>query len=149
MPDGSTPIGLNPIDDEKTFLMMNHMMSYDEPDVSALDQLDRFFAGWADMLTMGASTNARGYYYGDDATKNHTGVAFAVGQGVGFVNGVAIGGAAAKSGGRLIGKNGVVFTGAGIGAGLSNSTDKIPNGNATPVEVVAVAPLIGYRLEKG
>jgi hypothetical protein len=57
---------------------------------AALNATDQFFAGMADSLTMGLSTRARAWMYGDTATQNHQGEWFNAGKMTGQVLGVAI-----------------------------------------------------------
>jgi len=68
-----------------------------------VDQVDGFFAGWADTMTFGVSTWIRGRIYRDIATRNHQGAMFHVGQGVGMAHSIAIGGAAGWSSAGLRG----------------------------------------------
>jgi hypothetical protein len=58
---------------------------------TALNQTDRFVAGWADTLSCGLTTRLRTAMWGDDATKNHTGSAFQIGQIFGMVHSFALG----------------------------------------------------------
>src|SRR5207249_948979 len=59
----------------------------------ALDEIDRFMAGWAHALTAGLSTRIRSAVYGDIATRDHSGLSFDFGEGMGTVNLVLTAGA--------------------------------------------------------
>ncbi|MCE9556598.1 MAG: hypothetical protein K8T91_24880 [Planctomycetes bacterium] len=56
-----------------------------------VDSIDRFFAGFADVVTFGGTTKVREWAFGEIASRNHEGVAFHVGQGAGMVWGLALG----------------------------------------------------------
>jgi hypothetical protein len=57
---------------------------------TVLDTTDQLFAGWSSALTGGWSTSKREEWYGQDATKNHSGAVYRGGQVVGVVHNLAM-----------------------------------------------------------
>lgn len=95
----------------------------------ALDAADGFFAGWSDALTVGLTTRARGWLWGDSATRNHQGFWFTLGNLVGTAHTMALGFSNPCSAGVWTGRalrvfDAVQFVGDGV-----NAVDNFSRGN--------------------
>jgi hypothetical protein len=82
-----------------------------------LNQLDRFFAGWAHSLTGGRSSLVRERWYGETATRNHQGTAFEAGRVWGNVHNAAMLVTGSAAAGRAL-ANAVPLGGGGSGLAL-------------------------------
>ena len=118
--------------------------------VSLLDQVDRFFAGWASGLTFGGSDYLRSWMYGEIATRNHQGTSYWVGMGVGVVHSFLLGYGAA---GRTI--QGAVWANRALHAariyvmvgnmyGMATSTYHLYNGTFEWYHAAGFVPMGGF-----
>jgi len=125
------------------------------PNTDAGNNVDRFVAGWGDTLTFSGTTWARTQIHGDLATKNHTGMWFHVGQGVGVAHSLLLG----FGSGRCI-VEGARWTniaiGAaraydliGIGVGMTQSGYKLANGGGFDVfDALNFLPAVGFGMRR-
>jgi hypothetical protein len=114
---------------------------------SALNSADQFLAGFADTVTFGGSTALRSHLYGETATRNHSGGYFTAGQVTGAGATIAVGfGAPARlwQGANWAQRTAQIYTAGSTGFASYNSTRKIMDGCATPLDFLAFAPAVGY-----
>jgi RHS repeat-associated protein len=118
-----------------------------------LNDVDAGFAGWADSLTFGGSTWARGQLYGETATRNHEGGWFFAGQVLGLVHSLFLGyGAAGRvpQGGLWAYRLARGYTAAGTAWGLGNSSYKLAfdRENFGVADTLGFLPVVGYGARK-
>ncbi|NJL52737.1 MAG: RHS repeat protein [Hydrococcus sp. SU_1_0] len=118
-----------------------------DDDVDLLNNVDRFFAGFGDIVTFGGTTKLREALYGDLATRNHQGDAFTAGQVTGGLTSLATGLGTPANFGRglsLAQQAAIGYDVAATGYGAYDATTKISQGSATPLDALNFLPVAGY-----
>ena len=117
-----------------------------------VDKADRFFAGFADTVTFGGTTYLRAKFYGDVATRNHSGALFAVGQVTGVALTVAAGFGAGAALPACAGRGAVLaqratqaYTVLGDAVGVAQSGYAYATTGEVGVgDLLALAPAVGW-----
>ncbi|GAB6166376.1 hypothetical protein JCM19992_23760 [Thermostilla marina] len=125
-----------------------------------LDKVDRFAAGFADIVSFGMTTKLRELLYGEIATRNHQGIAFRLGQVAGIVHSIALGyqgaryasavaaGTAEQLAGRWAFETARYYIVAGNLYGLGNSTYHLLAGDFRWHHTLGFLPLGGFLLSR-
>ncbi|GAB6166374.1 hypothetical protein JCM19992_23740 [Thermostilla marina] len=125
-----------------------------------LDKVDRFAAGFADIISFGMTTKLRELLYGEIATRNHQGIAFRLGQVAGIVHSIALGyqgaryasavaaGTAEQLAGRWAFETARYYIVAGNLYGLGNSTYHLLAGDFRWHHTLGFLPLGGFLLSR-
>ncbi|XHL99163.1 MAG: putative Ig domain-containing protein [Microcoleus anatoxicus] len=112
----------------------------------AVAKYDQFFAGLADAITFGISTEARRLIYGDTATKNHQGIFFNLGRLGGAVASMWMGANSATFGefrsAPWWARAALGYDLFGAGIGMAQSTINGMEGRATWWDALAFLPLL-------
>lgn len=118
---------------------------------SFLNSADQFFAGFADSVTLGASTKLREAVYGDIATRNHQGALFSGGNIVGDIATTPFGGPAVK-GPKALQRAAKLYSRASDAKDLlekAHSTSKLLTGCGDIGDVITVVGGLASRRGRG
>ena len=114
----------------------------------AVEIYDRYFAGFADVFTVGQSTNWRRQIYGQTAINNHQGAFFNLGRLAGGIVGILLGtqapGLAELGQAGLAAQVAFAYDLFSSGFGIFESGKNIMEGRATLWDVLPFLPILGW-----